>query len=128
MKVVGIDIGSTATKVFIKGSSDRYFVVPSGWNSKETATLIKERLIEDGSAETLEDTYVVATGYGRGAVDYANKTVTEISCHARGGSYLSKKDVTIIDIGGQDTKVILVENGQVVDFLMNDKCSAGNVI
>ena len=56
---------------------------------------------------------------------YADKTVTEITCHAKGALFLNPKDMTVIDIGGQDTKVIVVEDDMVSDFLMNDKCSAG---
>lgn len=72
-----------------------------------------------------EDMKVVATGYGRVSVPYADKTVTEITCHGKGAAYLIGEDCTVVDIGGQDTKVITVENGMIVDFLMNDKCSAG---
>jgi len=64
---------------------------------------------------------IVATGYGRVCVDYADKIVTEITCHGRGGSQLFGTDCTIIDVGGQDTKVITVSGGTVTDFLMNDK-------
>ncbi|MFA9463724.1 MAG: acyl-CoA dehydratase activase [Velocimicrobium sp.] len=125
MNAIGIDIGSTASKVLIRGEVEDYFVMPSGWNSKETAALILNRLVEKSIDVNSENTYVVATGYGRGTVNYANKVVTEITCHGMGGRYLAGGDTTIIDIGGQDTKIILVEDGVVVDFLMNDKCSAG---
>ena len=68
----------------------------------------------------------VATGYGRIAIDYADRQVTEISCYARGINHLYPEVRTIIDIGGQDSKAISVgKNGKVVDFLMNDKCAAG---
>ncbi len=125
MNYIGIDIGSTASKVVVRGEKEDYFVLPSGWNSKDTAALILKHLNEKGIHVNKENSYVVATGYGRGAVDYANKEVTEITCHGIGGRYLVGQDTTIIDIGGQDTKVIIVENGVVTDFLMNDKCSAG---
>lgn len=68
---------------------------------------------------------IVATGYGRISVPYADKTITEITCHAKGALFLNPQDMTVIDIGGQDTKVIVVENSMVTDFIMNDKCSAG---
>ncbi|MCR5661780.1 MAG: acyl-CoA dehydratase activase [bacterium] len=69
---------------------------------------------------------IAATGYGRVSVPFADKSVTEISCHGRGASWIfGKKDMCIIDIGGQDTKIIRVENGYAADFFMNDKCSAG---
>lgn len=122
----GIDIGSTASKVVVldeQGIVD-YFVIPTGWNSKETADTIAQRLAESGHPVS-EDMKVVATGYGRVSVEYAAKTVTEITCHGKGGYALLNSDCTIVDIGGQDTKVITVENGMPTSFLMNDKCSAG---
>ncbi|MDW7990080.1 MAG: acyl-CoA dehydratase activase [Archaeoglobaceae archaeon] len=69
---------------------------------------------------------MVATGHGRNMVSFANKKITEITCHAVGASFLIPKTGTVIDIGGQDSKVIAVENGKVLDFVMNDKCAAGN--
>ena len=125
MNYVGIDIGSTASKVVVEGEKQEHFVLPTGWSSKETMQTIKSRLKEMQVDVEKDDTKVVATGYGRVAVDFADHVITEITCHARGGRELAGGDCSIIDVGGQDTKVILVENGMVVDFLMNDKCSAG---
>lgn len=125
MKYVGIDIGSTASKVVVRGDVEQHFVLPTGWSSKETTKDIKAALFESSVDVEHEDTKVVATGYGRVAVDFADKVITEITCHARGGLEILGKDCTIIDVGGQDTKVIQVKNGVVMDFLMNDKCSAG---
>ncbi len=125
MNYVGIDIGSTASKVVVRGDHDIKFVLPTGWSSKETTIKIKEQLLEAGVDVMAEDTKVIATGYGRIAVDFADKVITEITCHARGGKELAGSDCTIIDVGGQDTKVIQVKSGVVMDFLMNDKCSAG---
>lgn len=125
MKYIGIDIGSTASKVVItEHNTHDFFVLPTGWNSKITAKIIKERL-EEISSNIINESKIVATGYGRISVDYADKVVTEISCHGKGGYELAKSDCTIIDIGGQDTKLINVKNGKTVDFLMNDKCAAG---
>lgn len=71
-------------------------------------------------------TLIAATGYGRVSVPFADKAVTEISCHGRGASWIfGQQNMCIIDIGGQDTKIIRVENGYAADFFMNDKCSAG---
>lgn len=95
--------------------------MPSGWNSRETGEEIKDWI----KSLNLGDVGIVATGYGRISVPYADKTVTEITCHAKGALFLNPKDMTVIDIGGQDTKVIVVEDDMVSDFLMNDKCSAG---
>ena len=122
----GIDIGSTASKVVVldeQGIVD-HFVLPTGWSSKETAAAIADRLAQSGRPVD-EDMKVVATGYGRISVEYAAKTVTEITCHGKGGYALLERDCTIVDIGGQDTKVISVEGGMPSSFLMNDKCSAG---
>lgn len=125
MVYVGIDIGSTASKVAVLDDKKEKILytklLPSGWNSRETGEEIKKWL------ESLElgEMKIVATGYGRISVPYADKTVTEITCHAKGALFLHPNDMTVIDIGGQDTKVIVVEDGFVSDFLMNDKCSAG---
>lgn len=122
----GIDIGSTASKVVVLSETgmEDHFVLPTGWSSRETAREIARRLETDG-CPVGADMKVVATGYGRVSVDYAHKTVTEITCHGRGGYALLGQNCTVVDIGGQDTKVISVENGMPTSFLMNDKCSAG---
>lgn len=121
---VGIDIGSTASKTVVVsgGRVQDHFVLPTGWDGRETAQKIQQRLEEGGYAASMR---CVATGYGRVCVDYADKIVTEITCHGRGGWALFERNATIIDVGGQDTKVIKVADGQVTDFLMNDKCAAG---
>lgn len=125
MNYVGIDIGSTASKVVVRGGAEKGFVLPTGWSSKETSLTIQKKLREDGIDVLSEETKVVATGYGRVAVEFADYVITEITCHARGGRELAGNDCAVIDVGGQDTKMILVQNGMVSDFLMNDKCSAG---
>jgi predicted CoA-substrate-specific enzyme activase len=71
-------------------------------------------------------TYLVATGYGRINVPFADRQITEISCHARGIAYLFPEARTVIDIGGQDSKGIKIKDGRAVDFVMNDKCAAGS--
>lgn len=125
MFYIGIDIGSTAAKVavFNEDKLVQNFVMPTGWSSVETANIIKEKLILLGIHK--ENSKVVATGYGRVSVPYADKTITEITCHGKGATYLTSENCTVIDIGGQDTKVITVENGMITNFIMNDKCSAG---
>ena len=75
MNYVGIDIGSTASKVVVRGDNDMYFVLPTGWSSKETTITIKERLKSAGIDVEAEDTIVIATGYGRVAVDFADRCV-----------------------------------------------------
>ena len=123
---LGIDIGSTASKVVVEGDKKEHFVLPTGWSSKETCEKIKNKLLEMGVDVTSDDTKVVATGYGRIAVDFADHVITEITCHARGAHFLDPKVRTVVDIGGQDSKVIrLNEDGSVKNFVMNDKCAAG---
>ena len=126
MNYVGIDIGSTASKVMTTGDIKTHFVLPTGWSSKDTASDIKEKLLAQGiDVLDKENTVTVATGYGRVVVDFSDYVITEITCHGRGGRELFGGDCSIIDVGGQDTKVIIIENGVVCDFIMNDKCSAG---
>lgn len=121
---VGIDIGSTASKVVVlhDGRIADALVLPTGWNGRETARKIHDILEEKGYTGSMRCT---ATGYGRVSVDYADKAVTEITCHGKGAWALFGQNGTIVDIGGQDTKVIHIQDGQVTDFLMNDKCAAG---
>lgn len=127
MNYVGIDIGSTASKVAVRGDKEIEFAQPTGWNSKETARNIADKLKSDFDIDVYsDDSFVTATGYGRISVEYADEVVTEITCHAKGATELSGFDsCTVIDIGGQDTKIISIKDGIVEDFLMNDKCSAG---
>lgn len=124
---VGIDIGSTCCKTIVMDAEGRIchrLLRPTGWSSVDTAESILSELKEYGIFP--ESCRVVSTGYGRAAVSYASDNVTEITCHARGACRIFHvDDLTVIDIGGQDTKLIVVQNGQVTDFLMNDKCSAG---
>lgn len=124
--IVGIDCGSAACKgVLLRDQSVvAKCVKPTGWNPKETARTVLDELLEQtGVAE--KDLRVVATGYGRVGIDFADKAVTEITCHGLGAEYLFPGVRTVVDIGGQDSKVISVENGRVVSFQMNDKCAAG---
>lgn len=125
MYYVGIDIGSTASKVVVRGGIEDHFVLPTGWNSKETAKVIREHLYEKQVDVSADNAKVIATGYGRIAVDFADAVITEITCHAKGGQVFAGESCAVVDVGGQDTKVILVDHGRVQDFLMNDKCSAG---
>lgn len=124
-RYIGIDIGSTASKVCVleDGRNPEYMVLPTGWNSKVTAGIIREELEERYG--DISDCPTVATGYGRISVEYADHVITEITCHGIGGYTMIGRDCTIIDIGGQDTKYINVAGGKPVDFLMNDKCAAG---
>src|SRR5690606_21970462 len=102
MYYIGIDIGSTASKVSVFEDEKLIsnMVMPTGWSSVDTSNKIKEEL--EGKGIDLEEAKVVATGYGRVSIPYADKTITEITCHGRGAYYLNNSDVmTVIDIGGQ---------------------------
>jgi predicted CoA-substrate-specific enzyme activase len=124
MYYIGIDIGSTASKVAVLDGEELiyYFSQPTGWSSVETAENIRRKLSHD---KYFENSIIVATGYGRVSVPYAKKTITEITCHGKGAHYLFNENCTVIDIGGQDTKIIEMSNGSVTKFAMNDKCAAG---
>ena len=127
MLVAGVDVGSVATKVvIIKNDTFYYRAAPTGWSPREAgAKVFKELLSDLGYVEEQVD-FVVGTGYGRVSLGFANKAVTEITCHARGAAYLVPGGSMVIDIGGQDSKAIKIDNqGQVLDFAMNDKCAAG---
>lgn len=124
---IGIDIGSTATKVVVVGEDGvpaQQLLMPTGFSSVDAAERARADLSEKG-VELSENTRVVATGYGRVAVPFADKVVTEITCHGRGAVRLFGPDGTVIDVGGQDTKVIRLKAGRVIKFAMNDKCAAG---
>lgn len=125
MYYIGIDIGSTAAKVSVFKDDEliKNFTMPTGWSSIETSKVIEERLKENNIL--IDESKIIATGYGRISVPYANKTITEITCHGKGTYYLLGKDSTVIDIGGQDTKIITLNKGKVTNFTMNDKCAAG---
>ena len=127
--VAGIDIGSSYTKtVILNGDAviESYNVIPSGavfekaaWDSMEDA-LAKARL------ERKDISYILSTGYGRHRVSFANQNITEINCHAFGAKKTFPECGMVIDVGGQDSKVILVgDRGMAIRFVMNDKCAAG---
>ncbi len=122
MLSLGIDSGSTTTKgaLFDGTNIVRTQVIPTTSNPKESMRRLYEEMHTDQVG------YVVATGYGRELLPQADKRVTEITCHARGAAFLCPKTGAVVDIGGQDSKVILLDRDRnVVDFLMNDKCAAG---
>lgn len=124
----GVDIGSvTAKTVILKGCviAGRS-TIPTTVSSEKSGLAALEKALEDGGLSRSDLKYIVATGYGRIAAPYANKTVTEITCHARGANHLNPMTRTIIDMGGQDCKAMRVnEEGHVIDFVLNDKCAAG---
>lgn len=128
---LGVDIGSVSTKVvLVKVNNSIDFVgfkkAPTGSNGNITSKKIIEDILKENNLSLNEIKNILATGYGRVSVDFTDLTKTEISCHARGAKFIYPKTKTIIDIGGQDSKAIkLSDNGDVIDFVMNDKCAAG---
>lgn len=103
-----------------------YAIVPTLSSSEVAAKLAYEQALASAGIAAEEVRNVVATGYGRASIDFASRTVTEITCHALGARRLFAEAKTVIDIGGQDSKVIkLAEDGLFEDFAMNDKCAAG---
>lgn len=130
-RAVGIDIGSRAAKAALLYDGALYTAMqPSGVSSIETAREMLRTLVKEAGIEEKEIQYIVGTGYGRVAMDFGHipfKGLTEITCHALGAHYMDAETRTIVDIGGQDSKAIKVDpdNGNVLDFIMNDKCAAG---
>jgi predicted CoA-substrate-specific enzyme activase len=127
MFVAGIDIGSTITKIVIKNETEirATVITPTGAEHRRLAHQVMRDALANCSLSFEVIDYIVATGYGRINVPFADKQVTEISCHMRGVHWFFPNVRTIIDIGGQDSKGIKVKDGKVVDFIMNDKCAAG---
>ncbi|MDY0263225.1 acyl-CoA dehydratase activase [Syntrophotalea acetylenica] len=124
---VGIDIGSTATKAVVL--ADRVLgqaVTPTGWDPKKAGLQVLDEALEAAGVAQDRVGAIIGTGYGRISLPIFTRRVTEITCHALGAHFLHPATRTVIDIGGQDCKVIaLDEQGAVSDFIMNDKCAAG---
>jgi predicted CoA-substrate-specific enzyme activase len=125
----GIDVGSLTTDAVILNETAEllgYSIVSTGASSTEAAEAAFEKALDMAGVHRGQIKEVVATGYGRVSVPFAHKKVTEISCHSLGAYTLFPDTGTVIDIGGQDSKVIRVGlEGKVLDFTMNDKCAAG---
>ncbi len=126
---VGVDVGSVSSKalIMVNGSPYAYSIMRTVAGSERSAEKALNWALEETSLKNGDIKYTVATGYGRVNVDFANKAVTEITCHARGANWIWGPSVrTIMDMGGQDCKAIRCDqNGRVTSFVMNDKCAAG---
>jgi predicted CoA-substrate-specific enzyme activase len=128
MLTVGIDIGSITTKIAMMddGKLLHTDVALSGYDMDKAWRDIYFRMLQSTGKKESDVKYIVSTGYGRNIVDAAQKKITEITCHAAGAKYFYPKVKAVIDIGGQDSKFIKIDdNGSVADFVMNDKCAAG---
>lgn len=128
MYFAGVDIGSTMTKAVIVDSDGALcasVIGPTGAEHRRLANRVMEDALGEASLSCDEIEYVVATGYGRFNVPFADREITELTCHARGIVRWFPDVRTVIDIGGQDAKGLKLQNGRLVDFVMNDKCAAG---
>lgn len=127
--VAGVDVGSTQTKAVILSPEHQILgraLVDTGARLNEAARSVFALALKDAGLSEEDVEYTVGTGYGRFKVEFGDTQVTEISCHARGASFLFPNTRTVLDVGGQDTKAIRVgPGGEVLDFCMNDKCAAG---
>ncbi len=125
----GVDVGSTQTKAVILNEEGEIVgrgLQDTGANITRAAERTFAQALADAGLDREEVLYVVGTGYGRFRVTFGHAQITEISCHAKGAAFLFPRTRTVIDMGGQDAKGIKVgPGGEVVDFVMNDKCAAG---
>ncbi|PSJ31062.1 2-hydroxyglutaryl-CoA dehydratase [Peptostreptococcus russellii] len=128
MKVLGVDIGSTASKGVVMDEKENIIssiIIPYGTGTSGPQKLNQE-IFDVTGMKISEFDKVVATGYGRMKYDGADKQISELSCHAKGVVHLIPSVRTIIDIGGQDAKALKIDkNGRLESFVMNDKCAAG---
>ncbi|MDD5081817.1 MAG: acyl-CoA dehydratase activase [Dehalococcoidales bacterium] len=123
-----MDLGSTMTKVVIIDAAEciRARVIgPTGAEHRRLANRVMEEALNRANLHFEEIAYVVATGYGRINVPFADRQITELTCHARGVYQLFPTVSIAIDIGGQDAKGLKIKKGKLVDFVMNDRCAAG---
>jgi predicted CoA-substrate-specific enzyme activase len=124
----GVDIGSTMTKVVLMDKTGNLLSTvkgPTGPEHRQLANEVMRQTLEQASLGIDDISYIIATGYGRLNVPFADCQITELSCHARGVYSLFPNVRTAIDIGGQDAKCMKIDNGKLITFVMNDKCAAG---
>jgi (R)-2-hydroxyacyl-CoA dehydratese activating ATPase len=125
----GVDVGSTQTKAVVVDHDRRIVgraLIETGANVVAAAERGFEIAVADSGVDRDQVAYVIGTGYGRYKVEFGDAQVTEIVCHARGAAEMFPGTRTVLDMGGQDTKAILIRpGGDVIDFCMNDKCAAG---
>jgi predicted CoA-substrate-specific enzyme activase len=124
---VGIDAGSATTKAVLVngGQSITHTIRPTAFDFVSAAEIAYKDVLSLAGIDRKDVGHIYSTGYGRNSIKFADKAISEITAHARGVYHLYPDVNGIIDIGGQDSKVISVNNGRVTDFLMNDKCAAG---
>lgn len=127
--VAGCDVGSTTGKALVMRNGEvlGFSIIPCAVRPEVTAEISLQNALSESRISSREELdYIVGTGYGRVRIPFASENVSEITCHGLGAFHLDPADRTLIDIGGQDCKVIKISpKGKVVDFAMNDKCAAG---
>jgi len=124
----GIDIGSITAKAAVLRNDELLgtHLIFTGYNAEVAGRRVFEELIATLGLASAEIGRIVATGYGRKSVSFADRAVTEIMCHAAGARFLEPSVRSLIDIGGQDSKAVVMDDGgRVINFTMNDKCAAG---
>jgi predicted CoA-substrate-specific enzyme activase len=124
----GIDLGSTMTKVVITDENDEILarvIAHTGAEHRRLANKVMDQALERSGLPFDEISFVVATGYGRIIVPFADRQITELSCHAKGVFHFFPDVRLAIDIGGQDAKGLKINHGKLKDFIMSDKCAAG---
>ena len=128
MITAGVDIGSSTSKaVLLDGDKILvYSIIFTGSESVHSANRVFDEVLQKSNLSVGEIQYIIATGYGRVIVPFANEALTELTCHARGAHWLFPEVRTILDMGGQDCKAIRCDGaGRLQNFIMNDKCAAG---
>jgi len=128
MITIGIDVGSITTKaaVFKANNILATHIIHTGYNVKMASQHVFSGALMATGLSAKEVDRVVATGFGRKRVSFADKVIQEITCHGAGAVFLNPEIRSIIDIGGQDSKVMVIDDtGQVKDFVMNNTCAAG---
>jgi len=128
MLTIGIDVGSITTKAAVAEDDEVIAdkVVFTGYNARMAGEQVFESIIGECGINRDSIDRIISTGYGRNSLEFADRAVTEITCHAAGAYYLDRGVRSVIDIGGQDSKAIaLSDTGSPMDFAMNDKCAAG---
>lgn len=128
MLFVGIDIGSITAKAALMENNTllETHLIFTGYNILQAGEKVFDELLDKAGITKNKVSAIVSTGYGRKSVSFADKAITEITCHGAGANFLNPEIRGIIDVGGQDSKAIRLDNqGNVIDFSMNDKCAAG---
>ncbi len=128
MITAGIDVGSITAKAIVieDGRILGTRIIFTGYNARQAGRSVFDDLLRELDMDESSIERTVSTGYGRNSVDFADKALTEIICHGAGAYYLNPEVRSVIDVGGQDSKVLTMDpDGRVTNFAMNDKCAAG---